>query len=423
MRESKAPARGRRAVRQMPDPAGVRVGRASHQAPHLVALGEQQLGEVRAVLPGDPGDERLLQPTSRRIASWWARERVDQRVEAARSGLEHPGGVDRHAVEAGLADPAGDGGHLLRLGPESLGGAVVAARRRRRLRLEAERGGIAARLLGVALDGGDVAARLLEVGGRAHGEPSVAEPTGAPQRRRRRAADPDRQLPTLRRFGLHRDGLHRIERSRRVDRVFAPVPAQQRDRLVHPRAALVEVDPLSVVLGLLPAHSDPQPHPAARQRVERRDLLRHQRRVSLRQHQHLGAEADPAGDRGAVGERHQRLEDRHLGRIRAGRPPVGGVAHHHVIEHVELVVADVLDRLGEADGGLGTFAIDDTGKLDRDLHSFPPTETGSLARTAGMQRAVELADLAKICACDRQRRQQLFEVSPPLPDPLRYRPR
>ena len=34
--------------------------RAADDAVHLVALLEQQLGQVGAVLAGDPGDERLL---------------------------------------------------------------------------------------------------------------------------------------------------------------------------------------------------------------------------------------------------------------------------------------------------------------------------------------------------------------------------
>ncbi len=40
--------------------ARVEERRAALDAVHLVALGEQQLGKVRAVLPGDAGDERLL---------------------------------------------------------------------------------------------------------------------------------------------------------------------------------------------------------------------------------------------------------------------------------------------------------------------------------------------------------------------------
>ena len=39
------------------DPPGVELARAADQAVHLVALVEQQLGQVRAVLAGDARDE------------------------------------------------------------------------------------------------------------------------------------------------------------------------------------------------------------------------------------------------------------------------------------------------------------------------------------------------------------------------------
>src|SRR5262245_47959923 len=123
-------------------------------------------------------------------------ERVDERIEAARSGLERPRGVDRDAIETGRAELAGDGCDLLGLGPEPLGSGVVAARRRRRLALEAQRSGVASGVFGVALDRGGVTPRLIEVRGRARRQPTVPHLTRAPQRRRSRAADPDRKLAT-----------------------------------------------------------------------------------------------------------------------------------------------------------------------------------------------------------------------------------
>jgi hypothetical protein len=39
-------------------PCDMRVGLPSDKAPDLVSVSEQMLGEVRAVLPGDAGDER-----------------------------------------------------------------------------------------------------------------------------------------------------------------------------------------------------------------------------------------------------------------------------------------------------------------------------------------------------------------------------
>ena len=42
------------------DPARVEGGRPTHQTVDLVALGEQQLGQVGPVLPRDPRDQGLL---------------------------------------------------------------------------------------------------------------------------------------------------------------------------------------------------------------------------------------------------------------------------------------------------------------------------------------------------------------------------
>ena len=50
----------RDAIEQVLDAPEVRRARAADGADDLVALLEQQLGEVRAVLPGDSGDERAL---------------------------------------------------------------------------------------------------------------------------------------------------------------------------------------------------------------------------------------------------------------------------------------------------------------------------------------------------------------------------
>ena len=61
------------------DPPGVEGAAAPHQAVDLVALLEQELGEVAAVLAGDAGDEGLA---SRHSTSAWDRERATlHRVE------------------------------------------------------------------------------------------------------------------------------------------------------------------------------------------------------------------------------------------------------------------------------------------------------------------------------------------------------
>jgi hypothetical protein len=90
--------------------------------------------------------------------------------------------------------------------------------------------------------------------------------------------------------------------------------------------------------------------------------------VALRQHEHLGAEAYARGDGRHVREHHQRLEDRHLRRIRAGRPAFHRVAHHDVVEHVDVVVADLLEGPSQLHHALGPFAIRDAREFDGELH-------------------------------------------------------
>ena len=50
----------RDAIEQVLDAPRVRRARAADDAEHLVALVEQQLGEIRTVLAGDAGDERAF---------------------------------------------------------------------------------------------------------------------------------------------------------------------------------------------------------------------------------------------------------------------------------------------------------------------------------------------------------------------------
>ena len=83
---------------------------------------------------------------------------------------------------------------------------------------------------------------------------------------------------------------------------------------------------------LEPADADAEVDPAAREPVERRDLLGHVDRVALGQEQHGRAQADGAGAGGQVGEGDQRLEQ--AAARGGGDAPVLGVG----------VVAGVLAR-------------------------------------------------------------------------------
>ncbi len=90
--------------------------------------------------------------------------------------------------------------------------------------------------------------------------------------------------------------------------------------------------------------------------------------MTLRQHEHLRAEGHARGDGRHVREGHERLENGHLRRIGARRAAGDRVAHHHVIEHVNMVVPDLLDSLGQAGHALRPFAVRDARELDGQLH-------------------------------------------------------
>ncbi len=118
----------------------------------------------------------------------------------------------------------------------------------------------------------------------------------------------------------------------------------------------------------LPAGADPEPASATRQRIERTHLLGHERRLALRQHEHLRAERHARGDGREVRERHQGFQDGHGRVVGSGGAPVDGDAHDHVVEHVDVVVPDLLDGAGETGHGARALAVRHAGELDRELH-------------------------------------------------------
>ena len=66
---------------------------------------------------------------------------------------------------------------------------------------------------------------------------------------------------------------------------------------------LVQADELDLV----PADADAEAEAAAAQHVEARRLLRHQRRLALRQDQHAGGKADALRAAGEKAEQHERI--------------------------------------------------------------------------------------------------------------------
>ena len=71
---------------QLADPADPRVGLAADQPPHLVPLGQQVLGQVGPVLPGDPGDQCTPRQRSLRPGEPGRRYQVSQQGQQPRSG-------------------------------------------------------------------------------------------------------------------------------------------------------------------------------------------------------------------------------------------------------------------------------------------------------------------------------------------------
>ena len=197
------------------------------------------------------------------------------------------------------------------------------------------------------------------------------------------AADPNGQVSALRRFRLHGHGGGGVERAAVVHLGIAPIGAQHFDGFVHALSAGVKVLLQGVVFGLLPTDPDAEPNAPARERVQGAHLLGHKHRLALRQHQHLGADANALRHRRDVRERHQRLQNRHLRRVNGRRTVRGGETHDDVVEHVQLIETDPLDGLGQADYSGTAFAVAHGRELDGQLHGFARGATPSARTTRG----------------------------------------
>ena len=121
------------------------------------------------------------------------------------------------------------------------------------------------------------------------------------------------------------------------------------DLLLGAAAAIVEILVEADELDLVPADPDPEPEPAAAQHVERGGLLGDQRRLALRQDQHLRREILDLRDAGEKAEQHERVVIE-IGRAGAAlRParPARDIDAEHVIGRGQPVIADRLGRLRE----------------------------------------------------------------------------
>jgi PPOX class probable F420-dependent enzyme len=136
--------------------------------------------------------------------------------------------------------------------------------------------------------------------------PGVAELARAPNRAVGAAADPD-----LRPWGGLRLGGRLTERPPPPLEVplAAPDGAHYPDRLIAAGSATFELDAHEVELVPVPAHADAKRETAARELLQRRDLLRQVHRVVERHEHDRGAEPDPLRLARDPAERHERVVD------------------------------------------------------------------------------------------------------------------
>ena len=160
-------------------------------------------------------------------------------------------------------------------------------------------------------------------------QPAVAALGGAPQRGRRRAADPDRRPRPLHRARAQPDVAHRPGRPVVIGKL---VGERRRHQRRSPRRAGAprrrEVDAERLELGLEVAGADAEDDAPAGQRVERRERLRRDQRMAVRRDLDVRQQAHAARRRGEEAERRDRVvpDRRHRRRVRArharrGRTP------------------------------------------------------------------------------------------------------
>jgi hypothetical protein len=157
-------------------------------------------------------------------------------------------------------------------------------------------------------------------------------------------------------------------------RLVLPQRADGAHRLRRARAALLERDAERVELLLQPADADAEDGAAARQHVERGDLLGDVERVALRQDQDAGGDLDRRRDGGDVGERQQRVGQRQVLRGRNASAAVVRVRRlvadrdHDVLHRPQRLDAGRLGRTGEVGERIGEGERAGVGEGQSELH-------------------------------------------------------
>src|SRR5829696_296849 len=140
-------------------------------------------------------------------------------------------------------------------------------------------------------------------------EPAVAVGEHALVDGRPIAADQDRWMWLLKRFGKRRDPIE-VDVAASVARLLlGPHRFAGLDALAQDREALLRVRAVVAHLLQVPAGADAEQHPAAGEAVHGRDLLGSRDRVAFDQQADRGADLDPLGRRGHAHQRDERVVD------------------------------------------------------------------------------------------------------------------
>ncbi len=180
-------------------------------------------------------------------------------------------------------------------------------------------------------------------------------------------ADPERDPAGLLGLGHHVDGVEGQLVGSVGSPGFGPQQPADLEGVVEPAATALEAQAGGLVLLALPAHAHADVEAAARQHVERCELLGQHRRAPQRGEQHVGAEAKGRSATGDERQERERFEPVPVGSRRL--PPTDGaaqlrlrvglevLAEHHVVGHDDAIDAHLLGDLGSPQQGLPTARI------------------------------------------------------------------
>jgi len=173
--------------------------------------------------------------------------------------------------------------------------------------------------------------------------------------------------------GFYAGARHIVELAVELGDVLGPDRVETAEELVGAPAAVLEGHADRLVLVLRPADAEPHVETAAREHVQRGELLGEDDRLVEGHDQHAGAEADALGGRGHVGERDDGIEDALEGLrpylARRRRVLVLGLERvEQALEHPERMVAERFRLARHANLVLGGGPVPGGGQREPELH-------------------------------------------------------